>query len=318
MVFDPATREWVVEPEPEPGTDVGDLEIARRTLADGQARRAQRQLEDWIKFYANESELHPEAILLLGRAEFELGNYITAHKHYRSLVNGWPGTEWADQAARADFVVAEVLLSGKRRKVMGMPMLPAQDEGLDILDQISVDFAGTPLAEEAIKTRADYHYRRGEFDFAEDAYARLAREYPNSPHLRYAMLRSAESALGQFGGIEFDDAPLVEAEERFDQYRARFPQAATQDEDVELVRAQIDNERAHKEYKTAAYYRRVGKFRAAAYYFRFVIREWPESTWADTARADLASIEPFVESITDEEREAEPLRTPIMGETSAP
>lgn len=316
MVYDPQTGEWVVEPEAEPGTDAGDLEIARRTLAEGRARHAQRQLKAWLKHYGAASALHPEVLLQLARAEFELGNYMNAHKRYREVINGWPSSEWAERAARGDFLIAEVLLSGKRRKILGIPMLRAQDEGIEILDQISVDFANTPLAEEAIKTKADYYYAKGELDFAEDEYARLVREYPQSGQVRYAMRRSAEAALGQFGGIDFDDAPLAEAEERYDQYRTRFPSAV--EEDVELIRGEITHKRAQKEYEIGGYYQRVGRLRAAAYYYRYVIKTWPGTTWAQLAEAELSRIQPLLGPEPEPAEQGPVFRTPTMQDAQTP
>jgi len=289
LVYDPQTREWIMEQPPEPGTPDGDLAIARNLLARGEHKRAAKKLRQWIVRYAFESPRHPEAVYLRGRVEFERKNYIRAHRYYLEVLNGWPGTEWADRALRGDFVVAEVFLAGHRRKFLGVPFVHAYDEALDILDDIIVNHPNTVLAEQALKTKADYYFRNGEFELAEDTYAQLARDYPASQYVREAMLQSARAALASFPGVQFDDAPLVEAEERFLQFRQAFPQYAG-DEDVELILDNVRTKRAEKEFAIAEYYRRAQQPQAAVFYYRSVREGWPDTTWAALAEARLARL----------------------------
>ncbi|MBN1344945.1 MAG: outer membrane protein assembly factor BamD [Phycisphaerae bacterium] len=292
LTYDPATGEWLELAPPEPGTPDGDLELARATLARGDGakdfRRARKLLQNWVKTYYD----HPrfvEALFYYADAEFQLGNLMKAYELYERLLDDYGATELAQRALRNELVVAEVYLSGRWRKVWkGMIRLPAYDEAMDILERIATNRApGTPLAEQAIKTKADYYYAKGEFADAEEEYARLAREFPRSRYVRLASLRSAQAAFASFPGVKFDDAALVEAEERFEQFRKRYPQAA-EEENVPLLLEQIRNSRAHKEYTIGRFYERTKHPRAAAFYYRSVMQYWPDTTWASLAqgRAD--------------------------------
>ena len=289
LTYDSHTGQWIEEAEPVPGTPEGDLALAKRRLARGEARQAGVQLRQWLRTHAYDSPLHPAALFYLGRTEFEQGNYVRAHAHYQEVINGWPGTEWADRALRGDFIVAEVFLSGQKRKLLGMPMLPADDEGLDILDDIIANHPHTALAEQALRTKADYYFREGEFELAEDAYSQLARDYPGGHYVPEAMLRAARAALASFPGVRFDDAALIEAEERFLQFREAFPQYAASEE-VGLVLETIRAKQAEKEFRIAEYYERVRQFNAAGVYYRSVDRRWPDTTWAGLARSRLGRL----------------------------
>ena len=289
LVYDPHTHEWIVEEPPEPGTADGDLAIARNLLARGEHKKAAKRLKQWVADYAYESPCHPEAVFLRGRVEFERKNYIPAHRHYLEVLNDWPGTEWADRALRGEFVIAEVFLAGHKRKFLGLPFVHAYDEALDILDDIIVNHPNTVLAEQALKTKADYYFRTGEFELAEDAYAHLARDYPAGQYVREAMLQSARAALASFPGVQFDDAPLVEAEERFVQFHRTFPRHAGE-EDVDLTLENIRAKRAEKEFSIAEYYRRARQPQAASFYYRSVQQGWPDTTWAALAQDRLADL----------------------------
>ncbi len=294
LVYDSGTGQWVEPVPPEPGTEDGDLQIARDLLARKELKKAKRALGRWMALYGYDSTRHPEALFLLGRVEFELGNYIKAHERYQEIIGEYPGTEFADRALRADFVIAEMFLAGKKRKVWKIFRFKAVDEGLDILDDIIVNNPNSPLAEQAIKTKADYYFRTGQFDLAEDEYAHLAREYPRGQYERQALLLSARSALASFPGIHFDDAPLIEAAERFRQFRQKYPGYADS-EGVGQVLEQIRNTRAHKEYEIGRHYERTRHYDAAAFYYRSVMNHWPETMWAGMAESrlfDLGYLQP--------------------------
>jgi len=289
LVYDPETGRWVEPVPPEPGTEAGDLQIARDLLARKELKKARKALRNWLATYGYDSPRRPEALFLLGRVEFESGNYIRAHERYQQIIGEFPGTEHAERAVRAELVIAEMFLAGKKRKVWKILRFGAVDEALDILDDIIANNPKSDVAEQAIKIKADYYFRTGQYDLAEDEFARLAREYPRSRYERYALLLSARSALASFPGIDFDDAPLIEAAERLRQFQEKYPEHA-QAEGVSQLLEKIRNTRAQKEYRIGRYYERTKHYDAAAFYYRSVMTHWPQTTWAGLAESRLLEL----------------------------
>jgi len=288
--FDPKTGQWVEQPPPQPGPEDGDLALARQALARGQFKDAARAARAWIQTYGGAAERYPEALYVSATAQLELGEYRAAHDAYKALLNDFPGSIYAERALSAEFRIAEQYLAGQKRKAWGgLLRIRDYDEGIRILDDIIANHAGTELAELAIKTKADYYFQAGEFDLAQDEYGRLARDYSRSRYEPYALLRGAASALASFPGVKFDDAGLIEAEERYRQFQQRYPQLA-EAEQVPVILDQIRATRAQKEYETADYYERTHKKSAAAFYYRSTIRNWPGTTWSAQAEARLARL----------------------------
>jgi outer membrane protein assembly factor BamD (BamD/ComL family) len=284
--FDPQTGQWTPLPRPVAGTPEGEYQLARQQLADGRYGAARRVLDRWIKKYGAQHELYPQ--VLLRRAEAVLGqkDYYQAYKYLKDFLSQFSGTDLAQDAVSDEFVIAESFLAGKKRRFLGFIPLPAEDIGLRILDDLSSSFPESLIAEKAIKTKADYYFRTGDFALAEDEYARLQREFPRSQYLPFAMRRSADSALASFAGIPFDDAPLIEAQERYTQYLAQFP-AYGQHQGVGLVLDSIYEQRAAKELSIGQYYERVKQLRAASFYYRSTRDNWPRSLAAAQATNQL-------------------------------
>lgn len=289
LTYDLQKQEWVPDRAPEPGTADGDLALVRSALARSEEKQAAKQLDEWMETYSDDSARLPEAVFLRGRADFELGNWMRAHRRYQEVLNRWPGSEWAEQALRGEFIIAEGFLSGRKRKFLGVRMFKAHEEALDILDDIMLNHPSSALAERAHRVKAEFYFRRGEFELAEDAYAQLARDYPAGEHVRDAMLQSAHAALAGFPGVQFDDSSLIEAEERFLEFRRAFPHHA-EGEQIGVILDSIQGKRAEKDFRIGEYYERVGRLQAAVHYYRLVSRGWPDTTWASRSRARLAFV----------------------------
>lgn len=288
LTYDPATGQWKRSPEPVPGTVDGDLDIARQWLARGDFETAVKAIKAWIGNYGTDQPRHPEALYLLASAELEAGEYRDAEKHYEELLNSYPGSPYAEDALSGRFRVAEQYLAGKRRKTLwGLLRLKARDEGVKMLDDTVANYADTALAENAQMTKADYFFDRGEFDLAEGEYAAFAREYPRSRWHPRAMYRSGLSALASFPGVQYDDAPLIEARERFARFNEAYPAAAEQ-LDVPVLVEEIERLRADKNYEIGWFYERTGKFQAARFYYRYTIEHYPNTPAAGESRGRLA------------------------------
>lgn len=286
MEFDPNTGKWVEIEPPQPGTPEGDLAIARRHLTDGKISRSRKALKKWLKVHGEGHPLAREARLQLAATRLADRKYYAAHKIVASIAAEFGTDDITIQAIEMDFVIAEVFLSGTKRKWVGMRIAPAQDLGIKILDNIVANYPDTGLAQKALKTKADYYYQRGDFDLAEDEYTQLVFMFPRSQWLLEATLRRAQATLAQYGGTKFDDAALIEAEERFLMFRGSFPRAVGT-HDIDLTLEDIRSTRADKEYSIAEYYERVGQDEAAVFYFRSVMDNWPGTVAATRAQVAL-------------------------------
>ncbi len=298
LEYDVNTGEWIEIPPPVPGTAGGDLAIGRGQLAQNQFKDARKTFKDWFKTYPD-SELRREALFYSAETEImaedadpKSGDLMQAYDWLEEILEAWPGSDLADRAVRREIIIAEMLLfkDRKQRVWKGTFWLGAEDEALAMLSKVADTWAiGTPVAEQALRLKADYHYQHGQFDEAEITYARLMRDFPRGRYRKISLLRSGQSALARFPGIEFDDADLLEAEVYLRDFETQYP-GESDAYRVPQTLTRIQDSLAEKDFNVARFYERTSRLDAAAFYYRFVMATWPDSTWASQSLERLTAI----------------------------
>jgi len=286
-VLDPETDAWLAQPVEEETAPGGVLEDAERSLAEGQYRQAYKQLNRWTKENP-EHERYLEGMYLLGEAQLKRERFYQAYESYEVVAENTAG-ELFYQALRHEMDVARAFLSGEKRIVWKVLRLPAYDEGIEILDRIWERAPGTGLGEAALKLKADYFFAVGDMDLAQDEYVNLAREYPNGRYVQLALLRGAEAAAAAFPGIQFDDRALLDAQVRYRQVQSTFPAYAERERVADRLEG-IRQQRAEKDLEVARWYERTKRTGAAEFYYRLILKDWPDTLAAGKARGRLRAL----------------------------
>ncbi|MBI4717420.1 MAG: outer membrane protein assembly factor BamD [Planctomycetes bacterium] len=301
LTYDAATQQWVEQPPPPPGTAEGDLYEVRERITEGEYGKALAEAVRFVKNYGKFDAWYPEVLTARAQALIGKRDYQKAHKVLQEFLNEFGGMAHTPEALRLEFVVAEAFLKGVKRRFLGIPMLSGVDLAYGILDQIAADYPQERIAEYAIKTKADHLFSEGEHALAELEYSRLLKDYPLSQYGQFALRRSADAALASFRGVEYDDSALVEAEERYRDYRTRYTVLADR-EGVGLILDDIREKRAEKEFTIGAYYERTGHLSSAVFYYRLVLKDWPTSIAASKATNRLELLGAS-ETVADASRE---------------
>lgn len=300
LVYEPVNKEWEEIPPPQPGTPAGELHSIRMEIKEGKYRRALSGIKKFVEKYGPSDPTYPEVLIAKAEAMIGRREYYKAHVTLQEFLGEFAGTAMTSEAIRLEFVIAEAYLAGAKRKLLGVGLLSGEDVAYRILDEISSDYADTPIAELALKTKADHMFARGDHGLAELEYARLLQEYPRSRYHPFSLRRSADAALASFGGVDFDEAALIEAEDRYGEYRLRYPGRADRDEIV-LILDGIRETRAEKDFSVGAYYERTAHLSSAIFYYQSVRKDWPETIAATKARARLellGALEPAIPAET--------------------
>lgn len=269
------------------------LDRVEEMLANGQITPAKKLVLAWIKSN-KESPIRDRAVYLLGEANHLYGHRIMAFYNFDEVMDLYPDSRYFYPSLSRQYEIADAYLNGYKRRFLGIPMLSAESEATEMLYRIQQRAPGSPLAEKALLRAADYYYASGDYDLAADAYGAYIQNYPRSPQVARVRLQQAFSALAQFRGIRFDATPIIDARQQLNDYAAAYPRLAA-DQNVSSIISRIDLALARKMMVVADLYRRTDKPQAAAYYYQFVVRNFPKLPEAAEAQRQLAKL-PAVEA----------------------
>jgi outer membrane assembly lipoprotein YfiO len=261
------------------------LDRVDRLLATRRHGPAHKLVLAWLKKNRRAPD-RDRGVFLLAEAYYQYGDRFRAFFHLDELLDLHPESRLFYPALEKQYHIADKFLRGYKRRVLGMPILGAEEEAIDMLFRIQERAPGSPLAERALLRTADYYYDRGSYDLAADAYAAYARAYPRSPVVPRVKLRQAFASVAQFRGRYYDATPLIDARAQLEALQTLYPEMAQQ-EGVPAVLARIDQSMADKLYWTAGFYRRTNEPRAAVYTYRYLVSRYPASSQAGLARRRL-------------------------------
>ena len=267
---------------PAPDADRALFEKGKAALEAGRHRSAAGTLKQLIKKYPT-SVYREEAMWVRAEALFAQKEYYKAFEQYESLITQYAGSPRYADALRREMEIAELYFGPARRRVLGIPMLSGEMEAVEILRRAYEHQPTGRLAAACVLRIADYYWGKGRWEEAEDYYDKYCREFPNGQSVRHAELRRAECAIERCRGPRYDTDSLKLAQDRLEQYRRKYPEAA-REQGVDAKIAALRDERAQAVYEVAAYYARAGDALAAAYYAERVEREFPGSPWAERGR----------------------------------
>ncbi|MEM0915037.1 MAG: outer membrane protein assembly factor BamD [Planctomycetota bacterium] len=277
----------LVEP-PDPSSPEGRLQAARTALAEGRLKDALQIVDAFIENNPN-NPFVIDARLVRGDIRVAQGNYYRALFDYEYVARTSPASEAWLIALEREFEIARAFVNGAKRRFLGLRILTAKGEAEELLIRIQERVPGSELGEKASITLADYFFADGDMFQASEAYDLFLLNYPDSPQREWAMLRLIQANLARFRGPEYDATGLIEAKQRLDQYRAEFP-ASAERIGVDALDIRIADAAADKDLNDARWYERRGKPVSAAYLYRRVVEDHPQSTAAQVAIARLAGL----------------------------
>jgi len=279
---------WVKVATPAEGSAAGELALVRHYLDGGRYKKAVKAAKKFTKRYPDDDG-YEEVCLLAGQAEIKRGRYYQAYDWFEKQLDQFPAGRYSGRALQREYEIAEAFLAGAKRIVLGFMKLSATDEGLDILGRIAEHAPGTEIAARSLLRIADYHYGKGRWMDAVEAYDTFLTLFGKSDKAPYAMLQSARANYSAFDGVAFEDTPLLEAEQRFKTFAEAYPAAAAK-AGVDRTLEQIADMRAQKLYATAEFYERIKRPPAAAFYYKQVAEQFPRTQWAENARRALGRL----------------------------
>ena len=307
---------WETSAVPDPATPEGQLAVARRALTEGDAERAEHLAGAWIDRYEQHPSL-PDAYLIRADALLAQRSYYKALFDYEYLIRGFPGSEAFVTGLQREYDIAVLFARGTKRKLLGMRIIDASDEGEELLIRIQERLPGSRLAEQAAIELGDFYFRRREMDLAVEMYSIFIENFPDSRQISKARRLLIYAHLATFKGPKFDVSGLRDARTRLIELQVLEP-ATAQRIGADGLLTRINESEAVRLLQIAKWYLRTNDPISAELTIRRLLENYHNSIAATEALRLMDTVWPRLpDSIKEQAPDYDLLRRALLGATSA-
>ncbi|MCB9800302.1 MAG: outer membrane protein assembly factor BamD [Candidatus Omnitrophica bacterium] len=280
-VWSPETGEFV-NPEGAPQDSLEEqYEYAMQFYKEKNYDEALKQLENLIDKNPG-AQIIGEAQYRRGTIYEEKGDYWKAFTAYRDIVKSYPNSERMDEVIEREFRIANLFLSGKKAKLMGLEILPSTPKAIEIFKHI-IDNAPYGAYGDQSQYRLGMTYKKiGQFDRAVESFQNLIEQYPQSEFVGDARFQIAETSFLRSQAAYRDQRALDSAASELDRFLARNPDSVGSEEAAKL-RQKIDEKNAEKNYQVGLYYEKQSYLQSAMIYYKDVAERYPHTEWGKRA-----------------------------------
>jgi outer membrane assembly lipoprotein YfiO len=232
------------------------------------------------------------SLYLAGECEYKSENHYEAYLFYEEYFKQYPQTDRLQEILEKEYEIGTILIRGKGKKhgFLGIRLSSSAPRGAEILKKVIEAAPYKEFADDAQFTIANYYFKRGEYQEAQDAYTKLVKEYPKSEWREFAQYQIAICARRQFRGSPYDHEALLTAQKKLSEYFAQNPDGR-QKEAAQKASQEIQEALAKKEFAVAMFYLDRDHTHSAKIYFRYIVKQFPGTKTAEQAKLMLVKLE---------------------------
>ena len=250
-----------------------------------------RTIEEFEKLEATfpTSRLAAEAVYYQGLGWEQKNEPAKAADAYQKLVDRYPYSDRIKDAIKNEFEIANDFASGGKVKMLGVPVLSGQEKAIELYKHIIKNAPFGSYGDQAQYKLAELYQSQGEYELAQKSFQAVVDEYPSSELVPQAKYQIANASMQASNKGQYDENHAEQAIEQFKEFKDTFPvdkQAALADESIRKIRA----EKAQRSYEVAAFYEKQKKWASAKVYYEELIRNYPETPSAATAKKKVDDI----------------------------
>jgi outer membrane protein assembly factor BamD (BamD/ComL family) len=221
------------------------------------------------------------------------GKLAKAVKTCDKLLDEHPKSKLREAALDRQFTIAFAFLAGQTKTVLGFIKMRRYAEGVKIMETIT-DRVGfdTPMGVEASVAVAENYEGRKKLNEAYLKWWEISLHWETGPVGRDALLGMARSKHAIYNKHPkhkrpfYDASGLSTAKSCYEKLRLLYPEDA-KEIGVDEILEEMNEQLAQKQLSIGRYYQRVGNRQAANLYCDMVVKDWPGSKAAETAKEML-------------------------------
>jgi outer membrane protein assembly factor BamD len=284
IIFQPGKKAKFVAPGEEEISETA-LELyqtAQTAEKEGNLKRAIHTYKNIVKQYPRDA-LAASALYRAAELQEQLHEYLPAADSFRQLVEKYPNSPRFEEAIEAQFRIGEIYLSGKKKKILGIPMGSSLDRAVTIFANV---VRTAPYGKYTARAQFNIGLAREKQNVPEmaiEAYQAVVDKFPNEPVAADAQYQIGYIWLNAARKGTKDVAATTNAKTAFQDFLLHYPhseKAAQARANLEL----LEHRETTSSFKVAKFYDKQKYYRAAVIYYNEVIRQQPGSTESNLAQ----------------------------------
>jgi outer membrane protein assembly factor BamD len=229
----------------------------------------------------------------------KLGDFDRAFNAYQIVVDKYAGTEFFDQAIERQFAIANTYFAGEPQRVMRVPLPPSYERTIKKYQQIINNAPHGRFAPLAQLRIGMCYQAIGRWSLAVDAFQKVIDRYYQSEEVDDAYYQIGATWFAASRETGYDAGAAEKAVDAFRDFLKLFPKSELAPQARENLAA-INAQQSGGTLGIARFYENQKKWDAAAIYYNEILKKYPNSEDAQTARERLAAIQNFLNPTTKE------------------
>lgn len=254
-----------------------------------QYNNAIRAYKSLIKAYPT-SPLAPKAQLKIGECYEHEGQLYEAFKAYQKLLENYPKETDFKDILKRQYKIGELFIKGKKRKLWRLPIIPAQDKGIEILEAIVKNAPYSEISPQAQFNIGTSYKRTGKLTEAIDAFNKVVNNYKDTPWYEEALYQLGLCNYKKSRGFSYDQLAAKEATKAFERFRKEFPQSRHMPKINKLL-DELSGRQAKGVLEIARFYEKHKHKEAAIMYYKEILEKFPGTKEAEEAQERLKKLE---------------------------
>ncbi len=284
-IWSPKTNKWKnpkISPKPTPAEQ---FQHAKKFFDIHDYSKAIKEFQKVVKYFKGSKEAGL-ALYYIGLSFENLKKDLKAFKVYKKLLESYPFFENVEEVYKRLYEIGERLEKKKLQRFLGVELKPPALLVFKTLAEVGAysEYAAKALYKEGIILMG-----LNRFLEAQKCFEKIIEEYPDSDWIKLAKFQLALCNLKKSPKIEYDQGDLESAEKLLKEFLSEHPQeelAKVAEKELKFLREKM----AEKNYKIAQFYESQRKFKSAKIYYKYIIKNFPETEWAKKSKERIGKL----------------------------
>ena len=251
-----------------------------------------------------DSVLEEDAMFYQAESYFFNDQYSKAHDTLSNLMKKHENSRYLDKVVLRQFSIGQYWEQMHQAAPhwpitpnftdSSKPLFDTLGNAINAYDSVAMNDPTGPLADDSIMAMGNMFFNQGRYEDAAYYYDRIRKEHPKSPHLIKALLLGMKSKEMVYQGPLYDSAALEDAGEIAEKAISQFGRELG-DQRIKVVEARnkIDAKMSQRDWEMAKFYETKKQYGGARFYYRQIIKGYPNTEIARAARRRLEEIKEF-------------------------